>query len=123
MDKKSKPIIFVGYSEDIKLYQLIDPDTHDHFFHTHVKFDEPLPDPPSSSPSSILPDSHDKSFEIFDKKDIPKVLDPIVVIDPPPLTPPTIISTPLVDVASYSTYHSHMPKWDCSTLEYVAHFI
>ena len=40
LDKKSTPLIFVGYYGDMKAYRLIDPATHDVFFHTHVQFDE-----------------------------------------------------------------------------------
>lgn len=42
LDKKSKSLIFIGYSEDMKVYRLIDLDTHDLFFHTHIHFDEHL---------------------------------------------------------------------------------
>lgn len=53
MDKKSKPLIFVGYCEDINAYRLVDPATHDVFFHTHIQFDEHLH--PHHSLSSLSP--------------------------------------------------------------------
>ena len=65
LDKKSKPLIFVSYCEDMKAYRLIDLDTHDLLFHTHVQFDECHPDPTSSSPSSILLKFYDTSYEVF----------------------------------------------------------
>jgi len=123
LDKKRKSLIFISYSEDMKVYQLIDPNTHDLFFHTHIQFDECLPNPSSSSPSSILTDTHDISSKVFYEEDIFKVVVPTATIDPPTPPSPAIATTPPFDVASSSTINSHMPKWAYPTLEDATSFI
>lgn len=40
MEKKSQPLIFVGYCEDMKGYRLFDPVTKDVLFRRAVRFDE-----------------------------------------------------------------------------------
>lgn len=119
LEKKSKPLIFVGYSEDMKAYRFIDINTHDIFFHTHVQFDEHLPNSPSSSPYLVLLDSCDTSFEVFHMEDILEFISPTIAIDPPKST---IASTP-IDVASSSIDGCRMCKWAHSTLEDVTPFI
>lgn len=66
----------------MKAYQLTNFDAHDLFFHTHVQFSECLPDPSSSSPSSVLPNSYDTSFEIFYEEVILEVVASSIAIDP-----------------------------------------
>lgn len=108
----------------MKAYRLIDPDTHDLFFQTHVQFDERLPTSPSSSPSLVLPDSRDTSSEILHGEDIPEVVAPTSSIDPPPSSPPVVApSPPPPNVASSSTDGRRMPQWAHSTLEDAAPFI
>lgn len=104
----------------MKAYRLIDPNTHDLFFHINVQFYENLPNPPSSYPSLILSESHDTSSEDFHDEDIPNDTSPIIAIDPPPYV---VAATPPVDVASSSTASSHMPKWGHFALEDATPFI
>jgi hypothetical protein len=40
MEKKSQPLIFVGYCEDMKAYRLFDPISKDVLFQRAVHFDE-----------------------------------------------------------------------------------
>lgn len=40
MEKKSQPLIFVGYCEDMKAYRLFDPSLKDVLFRRDVIFDE-----------------------------------------------------------------------------------
>jgi len=40
MEKKSQPLIFVGYFEDMKAYRLFDPVTNDVLFHRAIRFDD-----------------------------------------------------------------------------------
>jgi hypothetical protein len=50
MEKKSQPLIFVGYCEDMKAYRLFDPISKDVLFQRVVHFDEGF-NPTLSSPS------------------------------------------------------------------------
>ena len=43
MEKKSQPLNFVGYYEDVKVYRLFDPDSKDILFRRDVHFDEHYP--------------------------------------------------------------------------------
>lgn len=36
LDKKSRPLIFINYYEDVHAYRLLDPTTHDVFFRKDV---------------------------------------------------------------------------------------
>ena len=54
MERKSQPLIFVGYYEDVKVYKLFDSNSREVLFRRDVQFDEhyPLMEPPSlASPS------------------------------------------------------------------------
>ena len=50
--KKSQPLIFVGYCEDIKAYRLFEPITKEVFFRRAFRFDEGFN--PTSNPSPSL---------------------------------------------------------------------
>jgi hypothetical protein len=52
MEKKSQPLIFVGYCEDIKAYRLFEPITKEVFFRRAVRFDEGFNTTSNPSPSS-----------------------------------------------------------------------
>jgi len=52
MEKKSQPLIFVGYCEDMKAYKLFDPIFKEIFFQRAVRFDEGFNLTSSTSPSS-----------------------------------------------------------------------
>jgi hypothetical protein len=52
MEKKSQPLIFVGYCEDIKAYRLFEPITKEVFFRRAVRFDEGFNPTSNPSPSS-----------------------------------------------------------------------
>ena len=82
MEKKSQPLIFVGYCEDVKAYRLFDPNSIDVLFRQDVQFDERYPpmDPPSPSSSSL---SSTSSTLLQDYASSKEYLD----IDPP-LPPP-----------------------------------
>ena len=56
MERKSRPLIFVGYCEDVKAYRLFDSDSREVLFWRNVQFDEHYPsmDPPSPTSSSLL---------------------------------------------------------------------
>jgi hypothetical protein len=49
MEKKSQPLIFVGYCEDMKAYRLFDPISKDVLFQRAIHFDECFN--PTSSPT------------------------------------------------------------------------
>ena len=52
MEKKSQPLIFVGYCEDMKAYRLFDPSSKDVLFRRDAIFDEDFTPISSPSPSS-----------------------------------------------------------------------
>ena len=55
MERKSQPLIFVGYYEDVKAYRLFDSDSREVLFGRDVQFDEcdPLMEPPSPASPSL----------------------------------------------------------------------
>ncbi|KAH9313676.1 hypothetical protein KI387_022303 [Taxus chinensis] len=91
-----------GYCEDMRAYHLVDPNTHDVLFQTHVQFDEhftPHDFSYSSTPSSCSSHLEDPFFEEIDEEVIDAIEDPI----------PTDVIT--------------MPKWARTTVSEVAPFI
>ncbi|KAH9288006.1 hypothetical protein KI387_032123, partial [Taxus chinensis] len=90
------------YCEDMRAYLLLDPDTHDVLFQTHVQFDErftPHDSSSSSIPSSSSSHLEDPLFEEIDEEVIDAIEDPI----------PTDVVT--------------MPKWAHTTVSEATPFI
>ena len=84
MEKKSRPLIFVGYYEDVKAYRLFDPNSRDVLFWQDVKFDEGYPsmDPPSSSSSSL---PYTSSTSLYDYSSFEEELHIDTPSPPPPI--------------------------------------
>jgi len=82
LDKKSKPLICVGYCEDIRAYQLLNLCTYDVFFCTNIHFNERIPTHSYPTTSSYLV-SHEDSF--FITLDILNVV--ITPVNPPNVAP------------------------------------
>ena len=59
LEKKSQPLIFVGYCEDMKAYRLFDPITKDVLFHRVVHFDENFQHSSEPSLSTVCHDGAD----------------------------------------------------------------
>ena len=110
---KSEKCIFVGYSEDVKGYRLLQSHSHDIIIRRDVKFDENLlayepnlagvPSLACEPDSTIAPSSPSNFLEIF----------PAPVSDddnedenpPPPAHVPPVAPAPM------------LPRWVCSTCE------
>ena len=85
MERKSQPLIFVGYCENVKAYRLFDPDSREVLFRRDVQFDEsppavhsspPVPSSPSTTPSSLPDGFTDDEDDAHDDPTFPPPQDP-----------------------------------------------
>ena len=113
MQPKSEKCIFVGYSEDVKGYKLLQSHCNDIIIRRDVKFDENLL---ACEPNSaIVPSSACKPSSAF----VPSY-DPVSSSDddnedenpPPPAHPP-----PYESFEPEPTLAPSLPRWVCSTRE------
>ena len=113
LQPKSEKCIFVGYSEDVKGYRIIQPHSHDIIIRRDVKFDENLLacDPNSAvvtslayEPDSAIVPSYNSNF--LDR--FPTLVSDDDIEDENPSLPthiPPVAPAPL------------LPRWVCSTCE------
>ena len=89
MERKSRPLIFVGYCEDVKSYGLFDSNSREVFFRRDVQFDERYPpmEPPSpASPSLPSTSSSLQGYLSFE--------DDVDIVAPPFTPPPDVPQVP-----------------------------
>jgi hypothetical protein len=84
MEKKSQPLIFVGYCEDIKAYRLFEPITKEVFFRRAIRFDEGFNPTSNPSPSSYC--HVDNCVEHIDKFSLEDDNEPFEVQHQPELS-------------------------------------
>ena len=88
MQPKSEKCIFVGYSEDVKGYRLLQPHSHDIIIRRDVKFEPDSTIVPSSSSSSNFLDGFPTLVSDHDSDDenppLPAHVPPIALAPMPP---------------------------------------
>ena len=103
MQPKSEKCIFVGYSEDVKGYRLLQPHYHHIIIRRDVKFDENLL---ACEPDSVIMSSSSSCFNFLDKFPTPISDDDSEDENPPPHA-----HVPLIAPAPI------LPRWVRSTCE------